>query len=142
MVLTSVGDASSARNSQRGIHPLWANTVGFGVATLLLGTLNLWQGRHWQFDFSAPYISALLYLTLVASCLAWLFYLKLIERIGAAASSYMVALFPAVGGLGSVLMGESEPSIYLFLGCLLSSLGAGIALGGMAALRRAYTTQA
>jgi len=136
MVLTSVGDASSARNSQRGIHPLWANTFGFGVATALLGGLNLWQGQHWQFDYSASYISALLYLTLVASCLAWLFYLKLIERIGAAASSYMVALFPAVGGLGSVLIGESEPTLYLLLGCLVSCVGAGIALGGVAALRR------
>jgi drug/metabolite transporter (DMT)-like permease len=97
---------------------------------VLLAAVSALQGRHWQFDTSAHYIGALLYLTLVASCLAWLFYLKLVERIGAAASSYMVALFPAVGGIGSVIIGESQPSIFLFLGCLVSCVGAAVALGG------------
>ena len=130
MLLTSVGDACSARNARRGIHPLHANAVGFCVATVLLGAVSALQGRHWKFDTSAHYIGALLYLTLVASCLAWLFYLKLVERIGAAASSYMVALFPAVGGIGSVIIGDSQPSIFLFLGCLVSCAGAALALGG------------
>ena len=66
----------------------------------------------------------------MASCIAWLFYLRLVERIGAAASSYMVALFPAVGGIGSVIIGESAPTIYLIAGCLVSCVGATIALGG------------
>lgn len=130
MLLTSVGDACSARNAREGIHPLRANAFGFCVATLLLAVLSAIQGLHFQFDTSAPYVGALLYLTLVASCLAWLFYLKLVERIGAAASGYMVALFPAIGGIGSVIIGESEPTIYLVSGCLVSCLGAAIALGG------------
>jgi drug/metabolite transporter (DMT)-like permease len=137
MLLTAVGDVCSARNASQGIHPLRANAFGFCVATLLIGGISLMQGQHLQFDFSVSYISALLYLTLIASCLAWLFYLKLVERIGAAASSYMVALFPAVGGMGSVAIGESEPSIYLLLGCLVSCVGAGIALGGADILRKA-----
>jgi drug/metabolite transporter (DMT)-like permease len=138
MVLTSVGDVCSGRNASQGIHPLRANAFGFCVATLVLGGISLVQGQHLQFDFSVSYISALLYLTLVASCLAWFLYLKLIQRIGAAASSYMVALFPAVGGIGSVLIGESEPNLYLLLGCVVSCLGAGIALGGAGFLQRAY----
>lgn len=129
-LLTSVGDACSARNARVGIHPLRANAIGFCVATVLLAALCAFQGQRWQFDMSARYVGALLYLTLVASCLAWLFYLKLVERIGAAASSYMVALFPAVGGIGSVVMGESEPTPYLVAGCLVSCIGATIALGG------------
>lgn len=128
-LLTSVGDACSARNAQEGIHPLRANAAGFGVAALVLAALCGAQGQRWQFDTSVHYLGALLYLTLVASCLAWLFYLKLVERIGAAASSYMVALFPAVGGLGSVIIGESQPTIYLISGCLVSCLGAALALG-------------
>jgi len=130
MLLTSVGDACSARNARAGFHPLRANAVGFGVATVVLAALCIFQRQHWQFDTSAHYVGALLYLTLVASCLAWLFYLKLVARIGAAASSYMVALFPAVGGIGSVIIGESEPTFYLAAGCLVSCLGAAIALGG------------
>lgn len=63
---------------------------------------------------------------LVFLLLTWA--LKLVERIGAAASNYMVALFPAVGGLGSILIGESQPTGYLLLGCALGCLGAAIAL--------------
>jgi len=96
----------------------------------LLAVLSAIQGLDFQFDTSAHYVGALLYLTLVASCLAWLLYLKLVEQIGAAASSYMVALFPAIGGIGSVIIGESEPTIYLVSGCFVSCLGAVIALGG------------
>ena len=40
----------------------------------------------------------------------------------------MVALFPVIGGIASVVIGESTLSIYLILGCLLVALGA-IALG-------------
>jgi drug/metabolite transporter (DMT)-like permease len=137
VALTSVGDVCSARNASQGIHPLRANAFGFCVATLLLGVIGLIQGQHLQLYFSASYISALLYLTLVASCLAWLLNLKLIERISAVASSYMVALFPAMGGIGAVLIGESEPNIYLSSGCLVSCSGAAIALGGVGILRRA-----
>lgn len=130
MLLTSVGDACSARNARAGIHPLRANAFGFCVATLLLAVLCSAKGLQLQFDASAHYVGALLYLTLVASCLAWLCYLQLVKRIGAAASSYMVALFPAVGGIGSVAIGESQPTVYLIAGCFVSCLGAAIALGG------------
>jgi hypothetical protein len=41
----------------------------------------------------------------------------------------MVALFPAIGGIASVLIGESVPSLYLFAGCFSSYIGATIALG-------------
>lgn len=41
----------------------------------------------------------------------------------------MVALFPVIGGIASVLIGESDPSPYLFIGCFSSCIGAAIALG-------------
>jgi drug/metabolite transporter (DMT)-like permease len=68
-------------------------------------------------------------LTLIASFAAWLFYLKLVEKIGGAQSGYMVALFPAIGGIASVIIGESNPSMYLLFGCISSCIGAAIALG-------------
>lgn len=127
-LLTSLGDVCSARNAQHKIHPLYANACGFSVAALLMLAYVLLRGTAFVFDPAWHYVGALLYLTLLASCLAWLFYLKLVERIGAAASNYMVALFPAVGGLGSILIGESQPSVYLLVGCTLGCLGAAIAL--------------
>ncbi len=134
-LLASLGDACSARNSQRKVHPLYANSVGFIAAAAALGVLGQARGLDFLPALSLQYVLALLYLTLFASCLAWIFYLNLVERIGASASSYMVALFPAVGGLASVAIGESPVSAHLLAGCLLSCLGAAVALGWRHLLR-------
>ncbi|MFJ8459463.1 DMT family transporter [Lysinibacillus xylanilyticus] len=128
-VLTAIGDASSARNAKVKIDPIYANAIGFAVGSILMSIIVLLQGQKIMIPISITYISALLYLTLIASFLAWLFYLKLVERIGGAKSGYMVALFPVIGGIASVLIGESPLSIYLVIGCLSSCIGAAIALG-------------
>lgn len=128
-ILTAVGDASSARNASQKVNPIYANAIGFTVGSILMGVIVLFQGQEFTLPTSVSYLSALLYLTLVASFAAWLFYLKLVEKIGGAQSGYMVALFPAIGGIASVLIGESDPSLYLFAGCFSSCIGAAIALG-------------
>lgn len=137
-VLTAIGDASSARNAKVKIDPIYANAIGFAVGSILMSIIVLLQGQKITIPISITYISALLYLTLIASFLAWLFYLKLVERIGGAKSGYMVALFPVIGGIASVLIGESPLSIYLVIGCLSSCIGAAIALG-FRIPRRIYT---
>ncbi|MFE4897235.1 DMT family transporter [Peribacillus butanolivorans] len=128
-ILTAIGDASSARNAKLKVDPIYANAIGFTVASVLMGAIVLFQGQKIILPTTVTYLSALLYLTLIASFMAWLFYLKLLEKIGGAKSGYMVALFPAIGGIASVLIGESTPSIYLVVGCLTSCIGAAIALG-------------
>lgn len=127
--ITAIGDASSARNAKKQVDPIYANAIGFIAGGVLLGTVVVLQGQDIRLPSSISYLSALLYLTLLASFGAWLFYLKLVEKIGGAKSGYMVALFPAIGGIASVLIGESDPSMYLILGCLSSCIGAAVALG-------------
>jgi drug/metabolite transporter (DMT)-like permease len=128
-VLTAIGDASSARNAKQKVDPFYANAIGFTTGSMLMGIIVLFKGEVLAFSTSISYISALLYLTLIASFAAWLFYLKLVEKIGGAQSGYMVALFPAIGGIASVIIGESNPSMYLLFGCISSCIGAAIALG-------------
>ncbi|KEK24184.1 DMT family transporter [Bacillus gaemokensis] len=128
-LLTAIGDAASARNARQKVNPVYANAIGFTVGSIALGAIVLFQGQEFTLPTSISYLAALLYLTLIASFAAWLFYLKLVEKIGGAQSGYMVALFPAIGGIASVLIGESDPSWYLFAGCLFSCIGAAIALG-------------
>ena len=48
--------------------------------------------------------------------------------MGAAESSYMVALFPVFGGFASVKIGETQFSINLVIGIVLAVLGVYIAL--------------
>lgn len=128
-LLTALGDASSARNAKQKVDPIYANAIGFTVGGILMGSIVWIQGEEIVLPTSISYLSALLYLTLVASFAAWLFYLKLVEQIGASQSGYMVALFPAIGGIASIIIGESEPTLYLFAGCISSCIGAAIALG-------------
>jgi len=128
-ILTAIGDASSARNAKHQINPIYANAIGFAVGSAVMCVIVWLQGQTVVIPKSFTYLSALLYLTLIASFFAWLFYLKLVERIGGAKSGYMVALFPVIGGIASVVIGESTLSIYLILGCLFSFIGAAIALG-------------
>ncbi len=127
--ITALGDATSARNARSGIDAVQANCIGFLVAAMFIALIGFSQGRSFELSYDPSYLGSLLYLTVVASFFAWLFYLRLVERIGAARSGFMVALFPAVGGGASVMLGESEPTLYLIFGCLLSSLGAAYALG-------------
>lgn len=128
-ILTAIGDACSARNVRSGINPVYANSIGGVIAALVLLTICIVQGQSFTLPTTVSYLGALAYLTILASFVAWMFYLKLIERIGASASSYMVALFPAIGGIASVIIGDSQPTIYLLIGCCLTCIGAATALG-------------
>ncbi|WP_249662293.1 EamA family transporter, partial [Lysinibacillus fusiformis] len=93
-VLTAIGDASSARNAKRQIDPVYANAIGIKVGSVVMCCIVWIQGQKIVLPTSITYLSALLYLTIIASFLAWLFYLKLVEKIGGEKSGYMVALFP------------------------------------------------
>jgi drug/metabolite transporter (DMT)-like permease len=127
-VLTALGDVCSARNAQKGIHPLAANAVGMSfAAVLILGYATFAQGAP-SVSSEPNWLLALAYLTFFSTVLAWLAYLQLITRIGAAKSAYMVALFPMVAGAASVWIGDSPLNFYLLLGCTLSACGAFIAL--------------
>ncbi|MFP3510994.1 DMT family transporter [Peribacillus sp. SIMBA_075] len=128
-ILTAIGDASSARNAKKKVNPIYANVLGFTAGGILLWAIVYIKGQVVSLPTSISYLSALFYLTIFASFGAWLFYLKLVEKIGGAKSGYMVALFPAIGGIASVMIGDSDPSIYLAAGCFFSCLGAAIALG-------------
>ncbi|PFQ36684.1 EamA family transporter [Bacillus cereus] len=128
-VLTAIGDAASARNARRGISAVYSNSIGFIVASIILLAVCVFQQQTFTMPTSVSYLGALAFLTVFASFGAWMFYLKLVERIGASVSSYMVALFPAIGGVASVAIGESSPTLYLLFGCLFSCAGAAIALG-------------
>ncbi len=129
-IITSIGDVCSAINADRGVDPVYANALGFLVAGVVMGGIVWGKGVPVSLPPSIHYWSALLYLSVCASLFAWLFYLKLVKEIGGARSGYMVALFPAIGGVASVVIGESDLTPYLMIGCSLSCVGAFVALKG------------
>ncbi|HFO2109886.1 TPA: DMT family transporter [Staphylococcus aureus] len=127
-IITSIGDVLSLYNSESKVHPVLSNTIGMLSAVIFLLIYTSFKGYRYSFPLELNFWFGLLYLSILASFLAWFFYLKLINNIGAAVSGYMVAIFPAIGGIASVIMGETHLSINLVVGIILACMGAYLAL--------------
>lgn len=127
-IITSIGDVLSLYNSESKVHPVLSNTIGMLSAVIFLLIYTSFNGYRYSFPLELNFWFSLLYLSILASFLAWFFYLKLINSIGAAESGYMVAMFPAIGGIASVIMGETHLSINLVVGIILACMGAYLAL--------------
>lgn len=127
-IITSIGDVLSLYNSESKVHPVLSNTIGILSAVIFLLIYTSFKGYRYSFPLELNFWFGLLYLSILASFLAWFFYLKLINNIGAAESGYMVAMFPAIGGIASVIMGETHLSINLVVGIILACMGAYLAL--------------
>ncbi|CZQ75054.1 TPA: DMT family transporter [Staphylococcus aureus] len=127
-IMTSIGDVLSLYNSESKVHPVLSNTIGMLSAVIFLLIYTSFKGYRYSFPLELNFWFGLLYLSILASFLAWFFYLKLINNIGAAESGYMVAMFPAIGGIASVIMGETHLSINLVVGIILACMGAYLAL--------------
>lgn len=128
MIVTSVGDTLSYYNNMRQVEPVTSNVIGMLAAIVVMAFITLLSGKSLVFPSTMNYWIGLFYLAICASFIAWLFYLILVKNIGASESSYMVALFPVIGGFASVLMGESVLTIQLVLGIVLAMIGTFIAL--------------
>ncbi|HCC5635810.1 TPA: DMT family transporter [Staphylococcus aureus] len=127
-IITSIGDVLSLYNSESKVHPVLSNTIGMLSAVIFLLIYTSFNGYRYSFPLELNFWFGLLYLSILASFLAWFFYLKLINNIGAAESGYMVAMFPSIGGIASVIMGETHLSINLVVGIILACMGAYLAL--------------
>ncbi|MCE5102261.1 DMT family transporter [Staphylococcus aureus] len=127
-IITSIGDVLSLYNSESKVHPVLSNTIGMLSAVIFLLIYTSFNGYRYSFPLELNFWFSLLYLSILASFLAWFFYLKLINNIGAAESGYMVAMLPAIGGIASVIMGETHLSINLVVGIILACMGAYLAL--------------
>lgn len=92
----SLGNILSARNQQAGLGVIQTNALGMGYGAMLMLLYVLLTGQSFEFDWSAPYVVSLLYLSFFASIIAFGAYLTLIGRIGADRAAYATVLFPIV----------------------------------------------
>ena len=125
-IITSIGDVLSLYNNNT--NPVLANTIGMLSAVLFLVIYTGFKSYSYTLPQEPNFWFGLLYLAILSSFLAWLFYLKLISNIGASESGDMVAMFPAIGRGRSILMGETQISLNLIVGIVLACFGAYLAL--------------
>lgn len=102
-LLASFGNIISARNQKNGLPVIQTNAWGMAYGALLMFFIAIASGKAFTFDFSLTYISALIYLAVFGSIVAFGCYLSLVGRIGADRAAYATLLFPIVALIISTL---------------------------------------
>ncbi len=96
VMLGSLGNITSARNTQAQIPVIQANAFGMAYGTLALVVVALCMGKTFDFSFSLPYIGSLVFLSLFGSIVAFGTYLTLTGTMGADKASYAITVVPVV----------------------------------------------
>jgi drug/metabolite transporter (DMT)-like permease len=90
------GNMISTVVQRRGAPLLSATAWGMTYGCVVLLALNLVRGNAFIIEPTAGYIGSLLYLAIGASVLAFMSYLTLLRRLGAARAGYATVLFPII----------------------------------------------
>lgn len=125
------GNMISSRLQRSGIPVIGATAWGMIYGTLWAGFLGLVTGDRFAIEWTPLYLGSLAWLVVVSTVLAFLTYLTLLGRIGAARAGYATVLFPVFAlMISAVLEG------YVFTPLALIGLGL-VAFGNLLVLRRA-----
>jgi drug/metabolite transporter (DMT)-like permease len=104
--VASLGNILSARNQMHGLPVIQSNAWGMAYGALILFIALAGQGISPAIPLTAPYLTALLYLALFGSVLAFGAYLTLVGRIGPEKAAYGMVLFPIVAlGISTLFEG-------------------------------------
>ena len=119
----SAGNLLSSALQARKQGPLQTNAWGMLIGTLVLGLVCLAQGAPLQFEVSARYIGAWLYLAIPGSVIGFTAYLTLVGRLGPERAAYCTVLFPVVALNVSAFFEAYHWTSSAFAGLLLVMLG-------------------
>ena len=124
------GNMISTVVQRRGVPLLSATAWGMTYGCVVLLALNGLRGNAFIIEPTAKYIGSLLYLSIGASVLAFMAYLTLLRRLGAARAGYSTVLFPIIALAVSTLLEGYQWT-------LLAGIGVAFALiGNVLVLRR------
>ncbi|MEP2023027.1 MAG: EamA family transporter [Reichenbachiella sp.] len=123
VVIASLGNITSARNSANHIPVIQANAYGMLYGGIWMGLLALILNRPFSFDPSASYIISLLYLTVFGSIIAFGTYLTLISRVGADKAAYALVIIPVIAIVISSIFENYQMTLYAAIGIILILIG-------------------
>ena len=120
----STGNMIHQRNLNNNF-PL-VETIAYAMLYGSLITLLITQikGTELLFEYSFSYIASLIYLSTVGSIFAFIFYLKLLERVGAGRAGYVGVVMPVLALLISTLFEGLKWQTDLIIGLPILILGA------------------
>ncbi|WP_456459090.1 DMT family transporter [Reichenbachiella sp.] len=123
VIIASLGNITSARNSASNIPVIQANAYGMLYGGIWMGLLALILERPFSFDPSATYIVSLLYLTVFGSIIAFGTYLTLISRVGADKAAYALVIIPVIAIGISLIFENYQMTWYAAIGVVLIMIG-------------------
>ena len=120
----STGNMVHQRNLNNNF-PL-IETIAYAMLYGSLVTLLITQIKNTQllFEYTFSYIASLVYLSIVGSIFAFIFYLKLLERVGAGRAGYVGVVMPVLALLISTLFENLEWQTDLIVGLPILIIGA------------------
>ncbi|WP_422362169.1 DMT family transporter [Reichenbachiella sp.] len=123
VIIASLGNITSARNSANNIPVIQANAYGMLYGGIWMGLLALILDRPFTFDPSWSYIISLVYLTIFGSIVAFGTYLTLISRVGADKAAYALVIIPVIAVGISYLFESYQMTVYAAIGVVLILVG-------------------
>jgi drug/metabolite transporter (DMT)-like permease len=120
----STGNMIHQRNLNNNF-PL-IETIAYAMFYGSLITLLITQikGTELLFEYTLSYIASLAYLSIVGSIFAFIFYLKLLEKVGAGRAGYVGVVMPVLALLISTVFENLEWQIDLIVGLPILIIGA------------------
>jgi drug/metabolite transporter (DMT)-like permease len=122
-LIASLGNMVSQASQKAGLPVIQSNAWGMLYGTIITGVVAVYQRQDFVFDWSAPYLGSLLYLTVFGSIVAFGAYLTLLGRIGAHKAGYAMVMFPVVALILSALFEDLEIDATIVVGTLLVLAG-------------------
>lgn len=92
----SLGNIWSARNQRRQLPVVPVNAYSMLYGGILMLAAGIFSGADLRFEWTVPYVSSLVFLSVFASVLAFGAYLTLLGRVGPGRAAYATLLFPLV----------------------------------------------
>lgn len=128
IMIASLGNITSAKNSSLKIPVIQATALGMSYGALIMLTLALFLGKSFVIDSSPGYLISLVYLTIFGSIIAFSAYLTLISRIGPDKAAYAIVVVPVVAVIISTFLEDFEFTVLTAVGMVLLLAGNVLAL--------------
>jgi len=117
------GNLVSQSNQRRGLPIVSANAWGMLYGTICSTALALILGKPFIIEPTLAYVGSLLFLAVVSTVIAFVAYLTLLGRIGAARAGYSTVMFPVLALLISTALEGYAWTPFAIVGLALVALG-------------------
>ncbi len=119
----SLGNMISQASQKEKLPVMESNAWSMFYGAVLIGLIALFRGQEFTMDWSAQYVSSLLYLAVFGSVIAFWSYLTLLGRIGANKAGYAAVAFPVIAIMLSIMFEGLAITAPLVIGMIMVLIG-------------------